>query len=367
MQNVYNWGDFKGNPYELMERYFDAFVYIANWGTNRLMFRLPSDAVDLEQAKPYLIEPYLTLRQQGRFTIIEFLSEDEEGGWWMDDEEAEGWMPSLLPLRAELAQGDLRSLYVVWLAAVQPGVYYEEQPEFVDDAFETYELDDDDVEDNWIERDTPEPPVPPGLGHPSAALLALSRFLRVDPDLLAVAAERSDPKPRRGPTTGELAGWIEQVPERDKNDWLLDLLAGSGQQVMSSILRRYRQEHPNPRLVASGAIPSRTVGELLSAARALADERRRREAERQARARAAYLDSLAGQEATIWQQAEDLVNRKQGRFYDEAVKLLADLRELAERQQTLDAFTARLTDLRLRHKTKVSFQERIRQAGLPQE
>jgi len=24
-----------------MDRYFDAFVYVANWGTNRLMIRIP--------------------------------------------------------------------------------------------------------------------------------------------------------------------------------------------------------------------------------------------------------------------------------------------------------------------------------------
>lgn len=31
-QNYYTYGDFKGDPQKLMERYFDAFVYVANWG-----------------------------------------------------------------------------------------------------------------------------------------------------------------------------------------------------------------------------------------------------------------------------------------------------------------------------------------------
>ena len=39
--NTYHWGDFKGNPFTLMDRYFDAFVYVANWGTHKFMFRLP--------------------------------------------------------------------------------------------------------------------------------------------------------------------------------------------------------------------------------------------------------------------------------------------------------------------------------------
>src|SRR5437763_12722651 len=32
LQNVYHWGDFKGDPLILMERYFDAHVYVANYG-----------------------------------------------------------------------------------------------------------------------------------------------------------------------------------------------------------------------------------------------------------------------------------------------------------------------------------------------
>jgi hypothetical protein len=31
LQNVYHWGDFKGDPSTWMEKYFDAFVYVANW------------------------------------------------------------------------------------------------------------------------------------------------------------------------------------------------------------------------------------------------------------------------------------------------------------------------------------------------
>lgn len=31
--NVYNFGDFKGDPVKLMARYYDAFLYLADWGT----------------------------------------------------------------------------------------------------------------------------------------------------------------------------------------------------------------------------------------------------------------------------------------------------------------------------------------------
>lgn len=39
--NEYHWGNFRGAPQEMMASYFDAFLYLANWGTRHLMFRVP--------------------------------------------------------------------------------------------------------------------------------------------------------------------------------------------------------------------------------------------------------------------------------------------------------------------------------------
>jgi hypothetical protein len=39
--NHYEWGDLKANPSKLLETYFDAFVYVANWGTHEFCIRLP--------------------------------------------------------------------------------------------------------------------------------------------------------------------------------------------------------------------------------------------------------------------------------------------------------------------------------------
>lgn len=34
--NDYQWGDLKGDPREWMQRYFDAFLYLANWAAHRI-------------------------------------------------------------------------------------------------------------------------------------------------------------------------------------------------------------------------------------------------------------------------------------------------------------------------------------------
>jgi hypothetical protein len=53
--NEYYWGNFRGDPSKLMERYFDAFLYVANWGTHQLMIRLPERLLSLDIAQRYCV------------------------------------------------------------------------------------------------------------------------------------------------------------------------------------------------------------------------------------------------------------------------------------------------------------------------
>ena len=44
----YNWGHFKGDPHQWMEKYFDAFVHVANWAPAGLWFRIPAHVLACE-------------------------------------------------------------------------------------------------------------------------------------------------------------------------------------------------------------------------------------------------------------------------------------------------------------------------------
>ena len=112
--NTYHWGDFKGKPSVLMERYFDAFVYVANWGTHWLMLRIPRRLIDVDAVKAYCDGEVVSLTARKEHVVLEFSSEDESGDAWT---EGEHWMPSLVSLRDELLRGDLRALYLGWLAS----------------------------------------------------------------------------------------------------------------------------------------------------------------------------------------------------------------------------------------------------------
>jgi hypothetical protein len=164
--NEYQWGDLKADPADLLARYFDVHVYFANWGTRRLMLRLPRAAVDVTQLRAYLPGGPASLATSGEHAVVDMCSETDEpeDDWY----QAEHLCGSLTPLRAELLRGDLRAAYLAWLLAVQ---------------------------DRQVAEETVEPPVPHGIGSPSALLQALAEFLRLDRDLIAAVAEAPATKP----------------------------------------------------------------------------------------------------------------------------------------------------------------------------
>ena len=49
--NEYSFGDFKGNKDEWMEKYFDGFVYLANWGTHEFQLALPTNLLSAKTAR----------------------------------------------------------------------------------------------------------------------------------------------------------------------------------------------------------------------------------------------------------------------------------------------------------------------------
>jgi uncharacterized Zn finger protein len=126
---------------------------------------------------------------------------------------------------------------------------------------------------------------------------------------------------------------------------------------------------------AAESIPARTAKELRDAADAYkaeiakaVEERMRahaarREAEKTAKY-AKHLDDLSAREASAWQRATALIETRIPRDYDQAVRLLSDLRALAERDGNLAAFHERFSELRRQHQRKTTLMERFDAAGL---
>ena len=124
--NEYSWGSFGGDEVKWMERYFDAFLYLANWGTHILKLRLPSRLLDLKVAVEYFSGDSFVLREKDGRVILSFVSEEGDDD---DSVEGEGRLSSMISVRAEIARGDLRALYLGWLLCAQTGDFDDEEVE----------------------------------------------------------------------------------------------------------------------------------------------------------------------------------------------------------------------------------------------
>lgn len=239
--NEYHWGDFRGDPEEMMRDYYDAHLYLANWGTHRIMLRLPRTLLDPEIAKQFCVDGQVSVSTTDDHVILDFFSEDESGDWV---EGAEDSLSDIVGVRSELAAGDLRSLYLAWLSSFSGWDYGEEG------------RDEDEDED------TEEPPVPAGLGALTAAQRALADFLRLDRYLLVAAAEASPALPEVSRDAKLLAAYVAKLPASEK-DRLLMLVGGDqAARARMELLRGFRGVPGEP--PSSG--PRRTVAALLDAA-----------------------------------------------------------------------------------------------------
>lgn len=353
--NEYQWGDFRGNPSAMMDLYYDAHMYFANWGTRILMLRLPLTWLGLDTAAEYCFDEAFNARRSGSNIVLEFQSEDESGDDW--GYEIPASLALFAGLRNELSAGDLRPLYLAWLA----GVYF---------TLEEYEGDtsDGDEEDDY----GVEPPVPAGLAQLTAPQRAFAAFLRVDQDLLKAAAESSVPivdKPAANQAAA-IDSWIAGLTEEQKGDNLRRLLSDDHTRAREEILRNLQPRAPKPSPVG------RRVLSLMAAAasqKAIREAEQQRELERQREAREleaqryreSQLALLSDRGERPWADVAELIAAKKPASYDAAVRLLTDLAEISHRRGRSALFAERLAELRSTHHRKPNLIERLDSAGLP--
>jgi hypothetical protein len=322
----------------MVKRYFDAFLYLANWGTRQVMFRLPRGMLDPETARQYCCTDTASLMETDSFLILNlYIDREEADDYW---DEPGGQLAAMVQARSELAAGDLRLLYLAWLLALQSDF-----------------ADDEEVE----------PPVPPGLGDLSAGLQAVVDFFEIDEDLIAVAAAASPPiQEPHG-----MEEWVASLAAEEKDALLARVAGGEGAVVQALLLRRFRAVGGTaPTTAGRAAAELREAAADRKEARAKAAEKRRRkeEARKAAEQAAAYekrLDQLAARREEAWEKVAEWIATRKPREYDLAVSLLRDLQALAGRQEDSAAFRERFLALRAQHDRKPTLQERFDQAGLP--
>jgi hypothetical protein len=139
--------------------------------------------------------------------IVRFRWDDDEGDDWI---EGDGLLDPLLDARSELAAGDLRLLYLGWLLKIQLSGLDDEDADFEDGGEGL--------------ADEVEPPVPAGLRQLSDSLASAAKFLRIDDDLIAVAAKAS--RPLVPVSDDRIADWVTALPASEKDKYLTMVAEG---------------------------------------------------------------------------------------------------------------------------------------------
>lgn len=341
--NSYEWGDFKGNPQTMMERWFDLHLYLSNWGTRRLMMKLPRRLVDSDRLATMLNEvPGFALNTAGESVVVD-ITRHEEGGYDDWDGGSE-WLEKLEPLRADVLAGDLRVFYLAWLIGVETETVATEEPEPL-----------------------------PGLGPMTEALKAFADFFQLDPDLVAAAAERPATMRSEPVSADAVRRRIAAMDDPAKTGLLVRLFEGDPHVAIE--LRSMIQGHGENSVPAA---PPRTADELLERAEAIrlareeaeaeaAETQRRLREEQEALARRTHLKGVRLRGERVWDEIEAEIHRRNSAGYNAAVELLLDLQDIAESDGTIEDFSRRLNGVRQLHAAKAAFIKRLgpfRSSGL---
>ena len=199
---------FRGDPPKMMERYYDAHLYVSNWGTHQVMLRLPCAFLSLPAAGQYCTDPHVAAWAYGEHLVL------------------------------------VRPLYLAWLA-----------------AFGTWERGEDAF--GYDGEDELEPPVPAGLGALTAPQRAPAGFLRLDAGLRTIAARAGRPLAGTKDDPRKLARWIKDLPASDKDKLLHRVARGQGAKVQMELRRRFRGE-PGVRAASLGALAAASLAGSLS-------------------------------------------------------------------------------------------------------
>jgi len=109
---------------------------------------------------------------------------------------------------------------------------------------------------------------------------------------------------------------------------------------------------------------TRTARELFDGAKKIETEAKRRAREEAERKRINRLEKLALEEEASWAYVERLLEQKRGSPYDEATKLLVELRDMLEYKQRRKEFAGRLKHICEKHGKSVALMDRFRRSGL---
>jgi hypothetical protein len=356
--NVYHYGHFRGSVDELMEKFYDVHLSYDSHGNLdfALAFR---DGLVPEALLQQYHSDHLTLRRFDGGVILSLCMEEHSLCHEGEEEGAhDTWGERLWPIHEELTRGDLRGLYLIWLASLV--WLYEEEERLTE-----------------LPEDAIEPPIPPGLNALTATQEALAAFLHLDKAALEIAAHGDPSAALKNPMEGQRL-WLCALPVEEKEQLLWRVAQGEGAAVAQELAARYHETDAYKsacQIAGANTQGRRPVVDLLRQIithREVLDhkereaEARERARQREAgqRVRNAYLKKNINNTDSLWDKVNNYMMGRDSRKYTNVVDTLLDLRDIYHLRGQERHFTTKLAALVNEHQKKRPFLDQLRQRGL---
>jgi len=359
----YHWSDFKHDPLRVLHDFFDGFLYWANWGAPEVALRFPHGILSDDLLDGYDLNEFVTFRQDPDYDILDIHFGELEG----PEEWVEYELGSLMALREELMDGDLRALYIAWLASeCLMGIGEGGDRDDRDDAYE------DEVED---EVDIPS--IPPDLGTLTSAQQALAELLQVPQELLVAAGRQSPEAAASTYGAADAANWVHLLPPDRRIDYLVRLAhnePGLNRKLMKELYAlsqesrsgQGRQKHRQDSLRVTSSADTRVpFAALLAESKSIRAQWEREQREQERLMREQRLQQIHENQDEYWHRAEMAVTRGSGPGYDEAAAVLSELRDVAARFEESAAFEARFRVWVQPHLRRPAFVQRLQERRFP--
>ena len=344
---TFSYRDFPKDAAAVVEKYFDAMLYASNWGTKRLMFRLPKDSVDAESLAAYTFddewaEDYIRLTARKNCFLLDICFRNEAGGTWLEEDSFD--LDDLMPIREDILAGDYRSLFLIWM-----------QFALGFSAAQEEENEEDGPDDETVEH-TP-PPVPANLAKLTGALQAFIDFFEINPELVASAQSVS---PDGKTEASDFRQLIGNLKETEWTDWLMRL--ANGEPRLDKTFQKHLQQRTPSKMQVPVAGPS--LVEMKALIRAKEKEHREQAAEAARLAHIQRMKQLVGQEDALWKNVDENLLKATGKSYDLAIDTLKDLHNLSVFLGKEADFKAKMRILREEFARKRTVLGRLDKAGL---
>lgn len=340
---TYSYSDFKHDEETVLLKYFDFFLYLSNWGTKRIMYKIPIELVDYEEIKQYkcnydnyYADNGILIKKKSKFAIIDINLSEEGGDMWIEEESQIS--PNLIGLRQDILNGDYRSLFIMWLHIKHL-------------EFESEQID--------LQEEIPLKLIPDNLSQLNSGLRTLTDLYGMNIDWISGASKYS--KLSRSKESGYESKLI-QLPETKKEEYLKRILKGEQNlriKLIKEIDKLFGKE--NDREMVDGKI---TLEELLKSSESAKKRKEKLEKERAEKRRVEKIKETEKNRGSIEKEIDYHIERGTGKSYDEAMKRILELQELSTYKTEVEEFMKWMKKIRKKVTNKPAMMRRLENHGL---